>query len=212
MDRDGWRFVLPCGLIAIFLTIEALLTGYAILHWSARIMTVFTAFFVFFFRDPHRHPPEGDDIIVSPADGKIVDVHWNKDATTVAIFLSLFDVHINRAPIGGEIKSAKFRPGEFLQAFRPEAAKVNEQIELTIIGKRRTIVCRLIAGILARRIICRVYEQESVLLGERIGLIRFGSRAEVDIPKDMDIRVKKGDRVKGGETILAREREREPHA
>ncbi len=211
MDRDGWRFVLPCGFVAVILTVFAFSTGQPILHWSARLATALTAFFVFFFRDPRRHPPEGDDIIVSPGDGKVVDIHRDKDTTTVAIFLSLFDVHINRAPIAGYVKETTFWPGEFLQAFRPEAAKVNEQIEVTIIGKRRTITFRLIAGILARRIVCRVDEDVGLMLGERIGLIRFGSRVEVDIPKDMEIVIKKGDRVKGGESILAREGETSSH-
>src|ERR1041384_4023028 len=162
----------------------------------------------FFFRDPKRVPPTDPDVVVSPADGRVTRVGpmaAEADApTVVSIFLSPLDVHINRSPIPGKIVEVKYSPGKFLMATNEKASLVNEQNALTIRGERITVVCKQIAGILARRIVCWKHAGEHVALGERFGLIKFSSRTDLVMPANVQVMVNRGDRVKGGTTVIGR--------
>ncbi|MEK6280425.1 MAG: phosphatidylserine decarboxylase [Acidobacteriota bacterium] len=202
MAREGIVYVTVPG----FLAIVAGLLGY----WPVGIVFgVLTAFMAFFFRDPRRESPEDASVVVSPADGRVtrvqrVDDSSDSSPTLVSIFLSPFDVHINRAPIAGEITSVTYMKGQFLIATNEKASLVNEQNALTIEGEKITVVCKQIAGILARRIVCWKHAGERVALGERFGLIKFSSRTDLVMPAAVSVLVKEGDRVKGGTTIIGR--------
>lgn len=202
MARDGIIYVLVPGVLAIV----AVILGY----WPIGILFgVLTAFMVFFFRDPRREPPADENVVVSPADGRVtrvqrVDQESDDSATLVSIFLSPFDVHINRAPIAGEITRVAYMKGKFLIATDETASVVNEQNSLTIEGEKITVVCKQIAGILARRIVCWKHAGERVALGERFGLIKFSSRTDIVMPANVTVSVRKGDRVKGGTSIIGR--------
>ena len=204
MVRDGIIYVLVPGALAIVATV----LGY----WPVGILFgVLAAFMAFFFRDPRRDPPAEKNVVVSPADGRVTRVEQvdqaNDDSPTlVSIFLSPFDVHINRAPIAGEITRVAYLRGKFLIATDETASLVNEQNSLTIEGEKITVVCKQIAGILARRIVCWKHAGERVALGERFGLIKFSSRTDLVMPANVAVSVKKGDRVKGGTSIIGRVR------
>jgi phosphatidylserine decarboxylase len=166
-------------------------------------------FMAFFFRDPTRQPPTDADVVVSPADGRVTRISALEEAnesssTLVSIFLSPFDVHINRAPIAGEITSVSYMRGKFLIATDEKASLVNEQNVLTIKGETITVVCKQIAGIVARRIVCWKRAGERVALGEKIGLIKFSSRTDLVLPSNVEVVVNVGSRVRGGTTIIGR--------
>ena len=168
-----------------------------------------TVFMAFFFRDPKRETPKDSQLVVAPADGRVTRVTRIEEgnqqtATLVSIFLSPFDVHINRAPIGGEITNVVYTRGKFLMATNSTASLVNEQNALTIQGEKITVVCKQIAGILARRIVCWKRAGEKVSLGERFGLIKFSSRTDILLPKQVKVLVNEGARVRGGVTIIGR--------
>ncbi|MDD2999480.1 MAG: phosphatidylserine decarboxylase family protein [Erysipelotrichia bacterium] len=181
-------------------------------RWLGRIFYLATAFTLYFFRDPERDIPQGDCLIVSPADGKVVGIDSvehvpfiDGPAKRVSIFLSIFDVHINRAPIQGKIAYRHYTPGEFLAAFEPKASINNEQNAVGIEdadGYR--VLVKQIAGLIARRILCWKNPGDKVEAGERFGLIRFGSRTEIYMPLNAHIEVKLGQRVQGGSSIIAR--------
>jgi phosphatidylserine decarboxylase len=163
---------------------------------------------VYFFRDPERIPPKDGRLILAPADGRIVEITetvypgTNRPARKIAIFLSVFNVHVNRIPFSGSIQRWDYHTGSFLPAYKPEASTKNEQTEIHIATEHGDVVVRQIAGILARRIVCRLAPQEKVRAGDRFGLIRFGSRTEIYFPADFRIRVAPGDRVYGGLTPI----------
>ena len=164
---------------------------------------------VFFFRDPERQPPTEPDIVVAPADGRVTRVttlapERESSPTLVSIFLSPLDVHINRAPIAGRISDVSYVKGKFLIATNERASLVNEQNVLTIEGAEVNVVCKQIAGILARRIVCWKRRNDSVALGERIGMIKFSSRTDVVLPENVQVVVTEGTKVKGGTTIIGR--------
>jgi phosphatidylserine decarboxylase len=176
----------------------------------ALLLGILAAFMAFFFRDPERQPPSDPNVVVAPADGRVTRVRpveessAARSATVVSIFLSPLDVHINRAPIAGEITDVSYTRGKFLMATNENASLVNEQNALTIKGERTTIVCKQIAGILARRIVCWKRAGEQVALGERFGLIKFSSRTDILLPATVDVVVAEGARVQGGTTIIGR--------
>ena len=173
--------------------------------WVAAILLLLTLFMAFFFRDPKRVPPSDTDVVVSPADGKVTRISSvGADSTVVSIFLSPLDVHINRSPIPGKIVDVLYSPGKFLMATNEKASLVNEQNALTIQGEKITVVCKQIAGILARRIVCWKAEGDSLGLGERFGMIKFSSRTDVLLPANVRVTVKEGDRVRGGTTVIGR--------
>lgn len=205
MDRSGFRYLIIFGLIALAGVISKSMYGYI---FSA-ISGLFFLFTAFFFRDPDRKIPDGKDNIVSPADGVIVDisdVHDEDigDCKNIAIFMSLFDVHINRAPLDGEVVDIKHFDGKFKKAFRPEASLENERVEMLMETSSGKIRVRQIAGIIARRIICRAKIGDNLHRGQKYGIIHFGSRVEIILPQSTKIFVSKGQKVIAGETIIAK--------
>lgn len=197
MVKEGFPFVIVPAVIALIFG--------AIQLWPlAAAFAVLAIFMAFFFRDPFRNVPEGDDIIVSAADGKVTRIEENDDSKIVSVFLSPLDVHINRSPIAGKITRVEYIPGKKMPATSNEASFLNERNALTISNDRITIVCTQIAGIVARRIVCWYKEGDELELGERFGLIKFSSRTDIKMPKEVELTVKIGDRVKGGETIIAK--------
>jgi phosphatidylserine decarboxylase len=200
--REGILYVLvPAVLMIVFLSLGFWLLGL--------LFGVLSAFMLFFFRDPKREPPEDNDVVVAPADGRVTRVKpiqsdTPASATLISIFLSPLDVHINRAPIAGEITNVSYTRGKFLMATNEKASLVNEQNTLTIKGEEITVVCKQIAGILARRIVCWKRAGEKVTLGERFGLIKFSSRTDVLLPGNVEVLVTEGNKVRGGTTIIGR--------
>ena len=178
-------------------------------HPYAGLLLAFLGLFMaFFFRDPKRVPPNDPDVVVSPADGRVTRVESPSGQmnapTRISIFLSPFDVHINRAPIPGKIVDVVYSPGKFLMATNEKASLVNEQNALTIQGEKITVVCKQIAGILARRIVCWKHTGDRLNLGERFGMIKFSSRTDVLLPANVKVTVAEGDRVRGGITVIGR--------
>jgi len=197
MASEGWVFVLPLA----GATVLSALVGWWGVTGVGLVLTVGVALF---FRDPERSIPQTPETIVSPADGRVMEiVPENAQTRRISIFLSLWDVHINRAPYGGVVQSVVYTPGKFLAAYRQEASWVNEANTITIADHGREFMVKQIAGILARRIVCRVRPGDTLEKGQRYGLIRFGSRTDLLLPATAEIAVQVGDVVRGGETILA---------
>ena len=169
---------------------------------------VLAAFCLYFFRDPDRAIPSGP-VAVSPADGKVVAVKPEGEGARVSVFLNIFDVHVNRAPIGGVVRSVEYRPGKFLVASREEASAQNEMNIITIDGDDTTVVFKQIAGLVARRVVCDKKPGDRVEKGERIGLIKFGSRVDVHFGPEWEVLVREGERVKAGSSILAKRKDAE---
>jgi|SRR5580704_618405 phosphatidylserine decarboxylase len=201
MVSEGYKFGLPpivVGAICIFL------------HWLAiGAVLIFLGLFVFyFFRDPERTIPSDPGAVVSPADGKVVVIveepHDGRPGQRISIFLSIWNVHIQRAPVAGKVSSVVYRPGKFLGAYKAAASSENEQNVISILTPLGPMMFKQIAGAIARRVICWKREGEAVALGDRIGMIRFGSRVDVWLPPEAKIAVQKGQMVKGGESILAK--------
>ena len=166
---------------------------------------------MFFFRDPERTGPYGAHLVLSPADGRVLLVDEAEEreflmgrSRRVGIFLSLLDVHVNRSPISGLVEFVRHQPGRFHQAFRPQASQENEHNLLGIVDGEDRVLVKQIAGILARRVVCRVRPGDRLTAGERFGLIKFGSRVEVYLPYQYEICVRHDDRVKAGVTVIAR--------
>ena len=196
---------MPYILIPTAVSLGLLVFGY----WYVAIPFILvTAFMLYFFRDPRREPPQDPQVVVAPADGRVTRVGAIADSpnspTLVSIFLSPLDVHINRSPIAGTVTNVSYMRGKFLMATDKNASVVNEQNALTIQGEKITVVCKQIAGILARRIICWKHAGEHVQLGERFGLIKFSSRTDVLLPPDVEVLAKEGMRVVGGVTVIGR--------
>ncbi|MBM2802297.1 MAG: psd [Deltaproteobacteria bacterium] len=203
--REGYPLVLTAGIAALVV----LVIGWVLLGGLMAVLTVAVAAF---FRDPERVIPAGDSLIVSPADGKVVSVApaaaggmFDGAATRVSIFLSPLDVHINRVPVAGKIDAVQYQRGEFLAAYKADASERNEQNALKILcSGARFIGVVQIAGVLARRIVCRVKRGDDLKRGDRFGLIMFGSRTDTYLPNGCSVEVVEGQRVKGGETIIGR--------
>ena len=199
------RESIPYIVIPVLLGAAAVALGFWYVGIALFLLAVFMAFF---FRDPKRVPPTDPDVVVSPADGRITRVASLAAAadapTLISIFLSPLDVHINRSPIPGRIVDVVYSPGKFLMATNEQASLVNEQNALTIQGEKITVVCKQIAGILARRIICWKGKGDQLKLGERFGMIKFSSRTDVLLPSNVKITVAEGDRVRGGITVIGR--------
>lgn len=168
------------------------------------VFVLVVAFMIFFFRNPNRNIPTEPNIIVSAADGKVTQIEDRSDGKFVSVFLSPFDVHINRAPISGKIVDMKLFKGKKISATNNRASNTNERNAITIEGERIIVVCTQIVGILARRIVCWNNKGDRLARGERFGLIKFGSRVDLLMPKNVNILVNIGDRVKGGETIIGK--------
>jgi phosphatidylserine decarboxylase len=203
MVRDGYFYgvgsVLAAGVIAWLAA------------WPYALpVLLLAAFFLWFFRDPERRIPEASGSVVplvSPGDGKVTDVSvvasGGNPRNRISIFLSVFDVHVNRSPIAGVIREVRYQRGQFLNAMRVQSAEENEQNIVTVEGEGRKVIFKQIAGLIARRIVFNFKVGDHVACGERVGLIKFGSRVDVLFDRDAAIQVKPGDRVKGGATVLA---------
>ncbi len=200
MVRDGYYY--GCVLVT-----AAVLVAWLISPVWAIVPVLLAAFFLWFFRDPDRLIPTDPGAVVSPADGKVTDVSVvnvsGEQFKRISIFLNVLDVHVNRSPVSGVIRSAHYQAGKFLNAMDPKSAECNEQNTVTVDGEGHTIVFKQIAGLLARRIVFTKKIGDAVQRGERVGLIKFGSRTDVLLDPSAEVGVKVGDRVKGGSSILA---------
>jgi phosphatidylserine decarboxylase len=203
IDPAGVPFVL--GALA-----AAFLAGVGLRWWLALPFLVLAGFFLFFFRDPERRSSTDPNAVLSPADGRVLIAgsalpeaappgEWRQ----VSIFLSPMDVHVNRVPASGRVTRVTYTAGRFLPAYRHDAGAVNERSEIWIDHDGQPIVARQVVGILARRVVCRVVTGATVRAGERYGIMKFGSRMDVFVPVTAAIRVKVGDAVRGGETLIA---------
>jgi phosphatidylserine decarboxylase len=200
MVRDGIYYAL--GMLAV----SAVLWWLAAPVWAV-IPLLLAVFFLWFFRDPERAIPVDPGLIVSPADGKVTEVAATvlegMPATRISIFLSVFDVHVNRSPVAGTINEVVYRRGKFMNAMAPASAEENEQNIVTMEGPAGKVVFKQIAGLLARRIVFNHRPGDTLSRGQRVGLIKFGSRTDVIFAGPAQLSVKAGDRVKGGSSILA---------
>ena len=203
--REGHPLIFSLGAAAVVV--------FAIgLTWIGIVVALVTLAVAAFFRDPERKIPIAENLVLAPADGKVVSIAPANDAglfkeaaTRISIFLSPLDVHINRMPVAGEIAEVYYKHGRFLAAYKAEASERNEQNALKIVnGAGRSIGVVQIAGVMARRIVCRVKKGDRLGRGERFGLIMFGSRTDTYLPGGCSVEVVEGQRVKGGETILGR--------
>jgi phosphatidylserine decarboxylase len=201
MVRDGYFYglaLLAVAAVVWFTTQMAVLTAVPVL---------LATFFLWFFRDPSRTIPDGPGLIVSPGDGKVEEAEWIETTAgsrlRVTIFLNVFDVHVNRVPVGGTVTLVEYRKGEFLNAMKPESAVRNEQTLITVDAGAYSVSFKQIAGLLARRIVCNLKTGDRVERGQRMGLIKFGSRVDVLMPAEVNLKVRVGQRVKGGSSVLA---------
>ena len=203
IDPAGWPFIGGAVVLGV---------GAALAMSSIAGLALFTlaGFFVFFFRDPDRLATQAANAVLSPADGRVMVAgtptgqgcpagNWHQ----ISIFLSPMDVHINRMPIGGRVTKVRYHPGRFLPAYRSEAGDLNEYTEVWVDHGGQSIVVRQIVGVLARRIVCRTSEGDEVRAGQRFGVMKFGSRMDVFMPSNAEIKVKVGDRVVGAITVIA---------
>jgi phosphatidylserine decarboxylase len=199
---EGWPFIIPLAIVT------ALLFAFG---WknTAYVSLVLTVFVLFFFRDPERLLPKGADLVLSPADGRVIVIkdvyepdYLKQDVKQVSIFLSVFNVHVNRAPVGGTVEMVKYNPGRFHVASVDKASLDNEQTGMVIVNGKHKILVKQIAGLIARRIVCYAKPGDVLTPGERYGLIRFGSRVDLFLPKDTELKVKVGDRIKGVRDII----------
>ncbi len=208
MVRDAYTFLLPLAILG--LTGLVLTPFWPWLLVPGALCILLASFVAFFFRDPERDVPMEPGVIVSPADGRVVligsvpDGNQVENGTLVSIFLSVLDVHVNRAPLAGKITGIEYRRGSFLVAMNHRASVENEQNVVTIDDGVVRVVFKQIAGLIARRIVFSKELGTDVARGERVGLIKFGSRVDVLLPSSIEVAVKRGDRVKGGVTVLGR--------
>lgn len=208
--RDGLPFIfIGFGVTAVLVWSALKWDSWGLLSGGA-LFALLTLFMIFFFRDPQRHIAAEPSLLVSPADGKVLSIQTIENhpyvggqALKISIFLSMLDVHINRIPATGRVDYVRYNPGKFFPAFRDKASEQNEQTEIgmTTAGGHK-IVVKQIAGIIARRIVCKLHEGDFVSAGDRFGMIRFGSRAELFVPTDSELRIEPGDHVKGGQTVI----------
>jgi phosphatidylserine decarboxylase len=199
---EGWPFILPLAAVTVLL--------FAV-GWknTGVVALALTLFVLFFFRDPDRTVPPGDNVVVSPADGKVIVVkdvyepHFLKqDVKQVSIFMSVFNVHVNRIPLPGTVETTRYNPGKFLVASVDKASLENEQMAMVIARGTTKVLVKQIAGLIARRVVCYAKPGDAVRKGERFGLIRFGSRLDIFLPKNAEIKVKVGDRVSAGRDVV----------
>ena len=201
MVRDGLFYALGLGVVA------ALVWVFTHSVWLVLVPVLLAMFFLWFFRDPKREIPTEPGQIVSPADGLVTEAEWIEmprgSRLRLSIFLNVFDVHVNRSPVSGTVKLCEFRKGKFMNAMNAESVLHNEQTLIVIDAGGYEVGFKQIAGLLARRIVCRLKVGDRVTRGQRIGLIKFGSRVDVLMPAEAQLLVKTGTRVCGGSTVLA---------
>jgi phosphatidylserine decarboxylase len=201
MVKEGYKFGVPPLVVGA----AAMLLGW---KWLGGIVIFLGLFVFYFFRDPERKAPAGAGTVVSPADGHVVEIAEEemegKRGRRVSIFLSIWDVHIQRAPLGGRVAKVIYHPGRYYAAWKKAASRENEQNVIYIDTPQGGIVFKQIAGAIARRVLCWKKEGETVATGERVGMIRFGSRVDIWLPAAAEIQVRCGQVLKGGESILAK--------
>ncbi len=209
MSREGLGTILFMVMATAILSLGAAVSSYWHLKFMAVVSFLLLGLVLYFFRDPERSIPTVENAVVSPADGRVIEIveEFERDylqapSTRVSIFLSLFDVHVNRIPMSGVVGYFDYRKGAFLQAFKSEASQRNEQTVIGIEDGARKLMFKQIAGILARRIVCHVREGHRVQIGDRFGIIKFGSRVDIFLPKSVQINVTLRQKVKGGESII----------
>jgi phosphatidylserine decarboxylase len=209
MAEEGLRFILPFFILSLILFLIFVLFGSVLSLVGSIIFFLFVMFLLFFFRDPERRVPEGENLILAPADGKVILIKpYNNlefitgGGTLVSVFMSLFDVHVNRIPISGVVKYFKYNPGKFFPAFKDKASLENEQTELGLENEHGKVVFKQIAGILARRIVCKLKPGDLVKAGDRFGMIKFGSRLDLFLPENVRIKIQLNHKVRAGETII----------
>jgi phosphatidylserine decarboxylase len=209
MAKEGLKFILPVFVFSLILFLLFVLLDSIASLTGAIVFFIFVIFLLFFFRDPEREVPVGENLVLAPADGKVILMKpFNNlefmagGGTLVSVFMSVFDVHVNRVPISGVVKYFKYNPGKFFPAFKDKASQENEQTELGLENEHGKVVLKQIAGIIARRIVCKLKPGDSVRAGERFGMIKFGSRLDLFLPENVQIEVKLNQKVKAGETII----------
>ncbi len=204
VERDGLFFILPTLGASIVLFVLRF-------PWAGTIVLLLAAFVAYFFRDPERAIPPGERLVLSPADGHVVAIKpfadwkgpFGESLIRVSIFLSVLDVHVTRAPLSSVVNEVAHRTGRFKAAWAEEASEANEQTLIHFASPDGDVWVKLIAGLIARRIVCRVGQGQKVIGGERIGLIRFGSRVDCILSATAELKVRRGQAVRGGITVLA---------
>jgi len=211
ITKFGVVLVLVSWIIFGIFVVLAYVLKNPVLSVLGLIIGIFSIFNMFFFRDPERKIPQDPNAILSPADGKVIQIaevveneFFKGQTRRISIFLSVFNVHVNRVPVSGKVEYFRYNKGSFLPAFNEKASEDNEQTAIGILdNSRRKVMFTQIAGIIARRIVCTLREGHQVTAGDRMGMIRYGSRVDVYFdPTQVDVKVSLGDKVKGGETIL----------
>lgn len=211
MVKEGFSVLLALLLFSIIITIGAVVTHSVVLKIFVLIVCVLISFSIYFFRDPERTIPTDNNLIISPADGKVIlieeikETEFFKDSVQkVSIFMSAFDVHVNRIPVTGQVTYFNYKKGKYHPAYKEAAPYENEQTVIAIENDQLKVIIRQIAGIFARRIVCYIREGWKVKQGERFGMIKFGSRVDLLLPKMVQIDIKLNQKVKAGETIIGR--------
>jgi len=201
---EGYPFLIVFVIITVF-------TYSFVKPWIATFPLIVTLFMTFFFRDPERKIPEGKGIFVSPADGKVIlirdvyeETYLKADSKEISIFMSPLNVHVNRSPCDGKVELVKHSRGKFISAYKEDSSLKNENIVMILKTKEGRVLVRQVAGFIARRAVCKVKASDMLRRGQRYGIIKFGSRLDVYLPKDTKIMVKLDDKVKAGETVIGK--------
>lgn len=209
ISKDGYSVILYTGLFTVLLLICSLLTGWIGLWVVTALGIIVFVFHFFFFRDPERDTPQTEKGIVAPADGKIIRIDevdeplfFKGRAKRISIFMSVFNVHVNRIPVSGQVTFFQYKKGSFLAAFNERACEHNEQTAIGIEGPAGKLMFKQIAGLIARRIVCRVNRGDQVAAGDRLGMIKYSSRVDLFLPMSSKVLVQLRQSVKCGETII----------
>lgn len=211
LAREGYATIV---FVIVVSALVSLFAGYFLNHWMEyviyAIMGSLTLLTIYFFRDPERTSPEDKNLVLSPADGKVVlvkeideQIYLKGKATQISIFLSPLNVHVNRNPVDGKLEYLKYHPGEYLMAWNPDASELNERADFGVLHPSGTkIFFKQITGFLARRIVYNINEGDTLVAGERFGIMKFGSRMDVIVPPNVEVKVKTGDNTRAGESII----------
>ncbi|MFH1009510.1 MAG: phosphatidylserine decarboxylase family protein [Candidatus Latescibacterota bacterium] len=199
------------GGIPIFLVVLAVTSLFALstrfcdlalLRYATIFFVFFSLFTIYFFRDPERTTPQGANLYIAPADGRVLQIIQMPEGIRVDVFMSVFNVHVNRIPCAGRVDRITYYPGQFFSAFQDKASDLNERMVIEIVQGEKRVIVKQIAGLVARRIVCHLKEGDEVSPGDRFGMIKFGSRVDLTLPVDTEVTVRVGDHVKAGQTIM----------